>query len=145
MNNLLKNIVEHYLEEHHVLIDISSDQRSGFIRVIIDSENDITLDDTAILTKKLIESNDIETLFPDGFRLEVTTPGVGQPLSFPFQYKKNINRDLTLQFNDSGEEKLLVGKILSADNSQVEIVQKDVRVSVPYDQIISANINVSFK
>ena len=145
MKNSLKNIVQHCLEQHQVLIDISSDQRSGFIRVVIDSENDITLDDTTILTKKLIESNDIETLFPDGFRLEVTTPGVGQPLSFPFQYKKNINRDLTLQYNDSGEEKLLVGKILNADNTQVEIVENDARVAVTYDQIISANVNVSLK
>jgi len=143
--NELKKIVTKYLDDKFVLLDLAANERSGFIRITIDSENIVTLNDTSKLTKAILKSEEINPFYPSGYRLEITTPGVDFPLSFPFQYKKNINRSLTIRHSDGGKEKSLVGKMLSADDLGIEILNKDDKISIHYDQIISANVNVSFK
>ena len=53
MNDKLKNIVEPHLAEDHILLDAVEDPRGSYLRIIIDSENSITLDETTSLTKNL--------------------------------------------------------------------------------------------
>ena len=89
MSNELINIIEPLLEDGQILMDVNHDVRGNFIRIIVDSERVLTLDDTAKLTRSI--KNDIESLseIPDGVRIEVSTPGLDWSLSEPFQYKKN--------------------------------------------------------
>ena len=121
MNDKLKNIVEPHLAEGHILLDAVEDPRGSYLRIIIDSENSITLDETTSLTKNLKGSAEFETMYPNGYRLEVSTPGLDNSLKFPFQYKKNINRRLRVTFIDNEMEKEFVGSLLVANDEIVEI------------------------
>ena len=58
MEEKVKNIIEGYLSKGQVLVDVTEKFESGFVRVVVDSEFTITLNDTAILTKKLIKSDE---------------------------------------------------------------------------------------
>jgi len=146
MSDGLKHIVESYLIEGAVLLDLLEDKSGGYIRVVIDSENTITLNDTAGLTKRLKNSEEVNMLYPDGYRLEVTTPGIEQPIQYPFQYKKNINREITLMFNDGCDIKNITGVIVNADNKRIKITDKSENMfCIPYDQVQSAKVNISFK
>ena len=82
--NDLKNIVKRYLPEKFVLLDLVANERSGYIRITIDSEDNVTLNDTSALTKAILNAEEIDPLYPSGYRLEITSPGVDFPLSFPF-------------------------------------------------------------
>ena len=132
MNDKLKNIVEPHLAEGHILLDAVEDPRGGYLRIIIDSENSITLDETTSLTKNLKGSAEFETMYPNGYRLEVSTPGLDNSLKFPFQYKKNINRRLRVAFNDDEMEKEFVGSLLVANDEIVEIAsaKKSIKLTV---------------
>ena len=143
--NELEKIVTKYLSDKFILVDLAVNERPGHIKITIDSEDIVTLSDTSRLAKAILKSKEIDPFYPLGYRLEITTPGVDFPLSFPFQYKKNINRSLTIRLSDDGREKSLVGKMLSADDLGIEILNKDDKISIHYDQIISANVKVSFK
>ena len=46
------------------------------LRIVIDSEDKITLNDTTRLTKALRDSIEIDSKYPSGYRLEVSTPGL---------------------------------------------------------------------
>ena len=145
MNDKLKNIVEPHLAEGHILLDAVEDTRGSYLRIIIDSENSITLDDTTSLTKNLKDSTDFETMYPNGYRLEVSTPGLDNSLKFPFQYKKNINRRLRVAFNDNEMEKEFVGSLLVANDEIVEIASAKKSIKLTYEQITDAKVMVSFK
>ena len=145
MNDKLKNIVEPHLAEGHILLDAVEDPRGGYLRIIIDSENSITLDETTSLTKNLRGSAEFETMYPNGYRLEVSTPGLDNPLKFPFQYKKNINRRLRVAFNDDEMEKEFVGSLLVANDEIVEIASAKKSIKLTYEQITDAKVMVSFK
>ena len=101
MSYELINIIEPFLEDGQILMDINHDVRGNFIRIIVDSESALTLDDTAKLTRSI--KNAIETLseIPDGVRIEVSTPGLDCSLSEPFQFKKNLNRKLEVVYDDN--------------------------------------------
>ena len=145
MNDKLKNIVEPHLAEGHILLDAVEDPRGSYLRIIIDSENSITLDETTSLTKNLKGSADFETMYPNGYRLEVSTPGLDNSLKFPFQYKKNINRRLRVAFNDNEMEKEFVGSLLVANDEIVEIASAKKSIKLTYEQITDAKVMVSFK
>jgi ribosome maturation factor RimP len=53
-------------------------------------------------------------MYPDGnFSLEISSPGVDEPLKNIRQFKKNTGRDVMVTFPD---EKTLSGKLLQADD-----------------------------
>tara|TARA_B100000945_G_scaffold1751_1_gene1503 strand:- start:1421 stop:1858 length:438 start_codon:yes stop_codon:yes gene_type:complete len=145
MNDKLKNIVEPHLAEDHILIDALEDTRGSYLRIIIDSENSITLDETTMLTKNLKGSAEFENMYPNGYRLEVSTPGLDNSLKFPFQYKKNINRRLKVAFIDNQMEKEFVGSLLVANDKIVEIATAKKSIKLTYEQITDAKVMVSFK
>ena len=136
MNDKLKNIVEPHLAEGHILLDAVEDPRGSYLRIIIDSENNITLEETTSLTKNLKGSAEFETMYPNGYRLEVSTPGLDNSLKFPFQYKKNINRRLRVAFNDNEMEKEFVGSLLVANDEIVEIASAKRSIKLTYEQIL---------
>lgn len=145
MSNELINIIEPFLEDGQILMDINHDVRGNFIRIIVDSERVLTLDDTAKLTRSI--KNDIESLseIPDGVRIEVSTPGLDWSLSEPFQYKKNLNRKLEVVYDDNRSSTKITGKIKRAGDKSFELESKNKSLSLSYDQVKSALVKVSFK
>ena len=142
--NKLANIIQKYLLPEHVLMDIREDGHSNIIRVIVDSERPLTLDETTDLTRRLRNSEDFEIMFPKGIRLEVSTPGLNQPISLPFQFRKNINRNLSLSFQDGGDIRKITGMIVGADDHSVTLVENGQQISVSYDRIKKAKVEISF-
>ena len=145
MEEKIKNIVENYLNEDQVLIDIMESFESGFVRIIIDSEASVTLGDTATLTKKLIKSDEFNNRYPNGCRIEITTPGVDAPLKKAYQFKKNINKNVKIRYRNEGQIDSIKCKILSADDDSVLVNFDNNDIPIFYDQIEHAKILLSFK
>ena len=69
----------------------------------------ITIDDCANLNRELSKELDEITLsLQDSYLLEVSTPGLDQPLKLKRQYKKNIGRRLKVKLADKAVEGKLV-------------------------------------
>ena len=145
MNDTLKNIVEGHLLRGQILLDAKEDLRGNYLRIIVDSEKDITLNDTALLTKALRDSTEIDSMYPNGYRLEVSTPGLDNSLKLPFQYKKNINRSLTVSYLENKIEKKITGKLVNVYERNIELISSSKSIILDYEQIVDAKVNVSFK
>ena len=140
----LREIIEKHITQDIELLSVKIDSSSSFIKVVIDSANDISVDKTAIIAREIKNNEDILSYFPDGVRLEVGTPGIGSRLEKNFQYKKNIGRKIELEYrsknNTIKETFLLIG------NNKTGINVKDDKVEhyVDYSDIISARVKISF-
>jgi ribosome maturation factor RimP len=145
MSDEIKNIIEPFLEDGQILMDVTHDVRGNFIRIIVDSEQALTLNDTANLTRSI--KNSVETVsgFPDGVRIEVSTPGLDWPLSKPFQYRKNLNRNLEVVYNEDKSSTNITGKIISVGDESFELESGNKTLSLDYDQVKSALVKISFK
>jgi ribosome maturation factor RimP len=142
--NKITQIVENYLSSDLILMDISENTRSNFIRVVIDAERPVTLDDTTNLSKKLRNDDELDIRFPEGFRLEVTTPGLDKTLESPFQFRKNIDRKLMINFSNGDWTQTITGTLIDANDTCVYIRDSDQEFSLRYDQINSAIVLISF-
>ena len=140
----LREIIEKHITQDIELLSVKIDSSSSFIKVVIDSAKDISVDKTAIIAREIKNNEDILSYFPDGVRLEVGTPGIGSRLEKNFQYKKNIGRKIELEYrsknNTIKETFLLIG------NNKTGINVKDGKGEhfIDYSNIISARVKISF-
>ena len=125
-------------------MDISENTRGNSIRVVIDAERPVTLDDTITLSKKLRNDDEMDIRFPDGFRLEVTTPGLDKGLESPFQFRKNIDRKIKITFSNGDGTQTTTGTLIDANDTCVSIKESGQEFSLRYDQINSAKVLISF-
>mgnify|MGYP001238133053 CR=1 FL=1 len=142
---ILKNIVESNLGDDIYLMDLVHDAKTDFIKITIDSPNDIPIGKTSYIAKRIKNNENIISMFPNGCRLEVGTPGVGSSLNHNFQFKKNIGRKISLNhFGSDNENISKIYKLIDSDESGVKVKNKNVEIFIHYEKIVSAKIKVSF-
>ena len=140
----LREIIEKHITQDIELLSVKIDSSSSFIKVVIDSANDISVDKTAMLAKEIKSNEAILSNFPYGVRLEVGTPGIGSKLEKNFQYKKNIGRKIELEYRS--KDNTIKGTFLLIGNNKTGINVKDGKVEhyVDYSDIVSAKVKISF-
>ena len=146
MNDILKDIIRSNLSSGHVLLEVKVNTNGDYVRIIIDSEKGITLEDTTKLSQKLKILEKFNDELPESYRLEISTPGVDRSLEFPFQYRKNINRMVNINILNDTSKKSITGKIIDANDVAVMVSNRSGNIdNISYDNIQSAKINLSFK
>jgi ribosome maturation factor RimP len=80
------------------------------VKVYIDGDQGVSIEKCVLLNRALYKKLEETALFPNGdFSLEVSSPGLDEPLKLHRQYRKNIGRqvDLVLQDGSKIEGRLL--------------------------------------
>ena len=108
------------LEEHptHFLVEVRIKPTNN-IKVFIDADEGINLALLIQYNRKLYSLIEEAGLYPDGnFSLEVSSPGLDEPLKIHRQYQKNIGRFLDILLNDSVKKE---GKLIEATEDGIII------------------------
>lgn len=120
------------------------------VLITIDGDHGITIDDCADLSRKVSKELDEQGFFgEEDYLLEVSTPGVDQPLKLKRQFVKNIGRNLKVKVHENITE----GKLKEVSEDQIVLAQetgtgkkKEVKeVTIPFSEIDKAFVQVSFK
>lgn len=92
----IRSLAEGILAGDQFLIDVVLSSKKGprKITVIVDGDHGIGIDDCADISRRLSEALDKLSMPDDRYLLEVTTPGVDQPLKLRRQYVKNVGRNV---------------------------------------------------
>jgi ribosome maturation factor RimP len=119
------------------------------ILVILDGDTGININDCANLNREL--SKDLEALpsLQESYLLEVSTPGLDQPLKLKRQYRKNIGRRLSVRLAD----KVLEGKLVEVSEDKITLEQENFvgkqkqvfGVDIEFSEIDKSFVLVSFK
>ena len=143
MDNL-RQIIETHISKDIEILSVKFDSRASFIKIIIDSVNEISVDKTAMLAKEIKNNEKIISNFPQGIKLEVGTPGIGSMLEKTFQYKKNIGRKIKLEYYY--KDNIIHGTYLLTSASDIDIIveQDSNKYIIEYNDIISAKVKISF-
>ena len=140
----IKKIIESHIPSKAELLLFRFDSRSSFIKVVIDSSEDISVHDTAMLARDIKNDDYILSNFPDGLKLEVGTPGIGSELKRTFQYQKNVGRIIDIE-HYNGTEFIKKTYILKSVGKNGIIVEKDKKDNdILFNDIKSAKIKISF-
>ena len=137
----INNIIADIMPKDLVLIDLEQDKSS--IRIIVDSVKSVDLDTTAYIAKKIRNSESLNKYLPEDFQLEVSSPGIDSPLTHPFQYKKNIGRQLKIkELSTSNVIKAKLTQVI--EDGIVVIDNKGKTIKFKFDEIESATIITVF-
>jgi Uncharacterized protein conserved in bacteria len=140
----IKKIIEAHIPSKVEMLYFKFNSRSSFIKIIIDSIEDISVDDTAILARDIKNDDYIVSNFPEGIKLEVGTPGVGSELEKTFQYEKNIGRNLDLKYHEGSEVVKKTYLLLEVKKNSIVVERENKKNDIAFDDIKSAKIKVSF-
>ena len=140
----IKKIIESHIPSKAVLLSCKFNEHSSFLKIVIDSIEDISVNDTALLAREIKNDEYIVTNFPEGLRLEVGTPGIGSELEKAFQYKKNIGRHIELVYHLRGEIIKKTYFLASVGKNGIVVEKNNKKNDILFDDINSAKIKVSF-
>jgi ribosome maturation factor RimP len=101
-------------------------QRS-VVRVVVDRDSGVSLDDVAELSRALSELLDAqdEALGRSPYVLEVTSPGVDRPLTAPRHWRRNVGRLVTVAVGPEQAREQVTARVLRvADDGVVLAVEK---------------------
>ena len=147
MNDLeskIKNIANNVLSINQKIVNVSSNIGTGYVRIVLDGDKNISLRDTTEMTKLLKKSAEFVNLFPKGYRLEVTSPGLDSPLVFPFQFKKHIGRKINITMKDKFDNSSVEAFIKSANENYLSLVINKENLKIEYKSIVVAKLKILF-
>lgn len=144
----IKLLAEPLLEGSDMFIVNIKNKPTNNIKLFVDADSGLSISKSATLNKSLYKVIEEQQIFPDGnFSLEVSSPGVDEPLTSARQYKKNIGRKVLLEL-DEEVEKLGMLKEVTDTHVVLEIKASKKKEAtteeVPFEQIKKATVQISF-
>ncbi len=150
----VKKLIDEAIEENPslFLVDwkISADNA---IEILVDGDEGVSIDEIVRISRHVEHNLDREET---DFSLNVSSAGVGNPLSLPRQFKKNIGRTLKVTKTDDGKE--IEGELTSVDEEGIRLkwttrepkpvgkgkhtVEKEEKIK--YTEIKKAIVKISF-
>lgn len=97
--------------------------RRSVVRVVVDRDNGVTLDDIADVSRAVsdvLDGND-DGMGRTPYVLEVTSPGVDRPLTQQRHWRRNTGRLVTVPVGPGGSGDPVTGRITAVDDAGVEL------------------------
>ena len=122
-------IVEPILQKYQFeLVDVEFVKEAGswHLRVYIDKEGGITVDDCELISRQLGDWLDQEDFITDSYILEVSSPGLGRPLKKEKDFARSIGKDVEIRlYQPLNKQKEYTGALKSYDADTVTITLED--------------------
>lgn len=136
-------------------IIIKPSKVSQKITILADSDEGITIQQCTSISRRLAKQLEEQDFFSEAYTLEVSSPGLDQPLVLPRQYKKNIGRNLKVALKqgetvsgtllESDDESILLQLPQPKKKSKVPVDESELIRRISLEDISKALIEISFK
>jgi len=120
------------------------------VKVFLDADNGISIERLVQFNRRLYREFEEEQVFSNNdFSLEISSPGLDEPLKLNRQYKKNIGRFVEVVQTDGARTE---GKLISAEEEQVVVEEEKgkgkkkemVQHIIPFTNIKTTKIQIKF-
>ncbi|MFP7296135.1 ribosome maturation factor RimP [Neobacillus niacini] len=132
-----------------VEIEFVKEGKNWFLRVYIDKENGVDIEDCGIVSERLSEKLDELDPITQNYFLEVSSPGAERPLKKAKDFEKAIGKNVFIKtYEPIDGEKGFEGKLLDYDGKTVKIEMKIKTrkkvIEIPFEKVASARLAVIF-
>jgi ribosome maturation factor RimP len=124
-------------------VDLTSAGKRRVLRVAIDKDGGVTMDDIADATREVSRLlDDTGVMGQHAYTLEVSSPGVDRPLTLPRHWRRNTGRLVKVTFRE-GEP--LTGRITRSDDDGAVLDVEGSERRVEYAEVKKARVQIEFK
>lgn len=150
---IVRHLAEQLLEtDQHYIAGVSvSSAHNPKVLVKLDGDEGVTIDACANLSRQLGNVLEEQEVFEGAYTLEVSSPGIDEPLEGIRQYRKNIGRKVEIT---TTEGKTRIGKIEEVSEEGLKLYEETGKrgrlivsehTEVPFSEIQQTKVIVSFK
>lgn len=110
------------------LVDVEFVKEGGtwYLRVYIDKEGGITVNDCEIVSRRMNEILDAEDYISESYVFEVSSPGLGRPLKKEKDYERNLGKEVEVKtYRAIDGEKEFVGYLKAYTKDDVTLEDDD--------------------
>jgi len=133
------------------LVDIEyvKEGRDWFLRVFIDKEAGVDIEECGLVSERLSEKLDEADPIEHNYFLEVSSPGAERPLKKHADFEKAIGKNVYLKTYEPIEgEKAFEGILTAFDGEnvtlEIRIKTRKKTIIIPYEKVAKARLAVTF-
>ena len=124
-------------------VDLTSAGKRRVLRVAIDKDGGVTMDDIADATREVSRVlDDTSVMGEQAYTLEVSSPGVDRPLTLPRHWRRNSGRLVKVS---PVEGEPVTGRITATDDEGAVLDVEGTEQRVVYADVKKAKIQIEFK
>jgi ribosome maturation factor RimP len=113
------------------------------LRVFIDKDGGVTLDDCQRFSKSLGIVLDVENPIPGSYTLEVSSPGLDRPLRDLKDYEKNMGKLVRIITREKIENRnFFIGRIAGIHRGMIELLVGEQEMSIPFTNISRGSLEI---
>lgn len=115
-----------------------------YLRVYVDKEGGITIDDCVTVSRALEGKLDAENFIEEAYILEVSSPGLGRPLKRERDFARSVGEQVDVKlYKAIGQQKEFTGALKSYDDSTVTLEYENGEVQT-FERSAIALIRLAF-
>jgi len=127
-------------------VEIIGHRGRMIVRIIIDSQDGISINDCERVSRQIEALLDIEDPIPTSYTLEVSSPGLDRPLKSIKDYKRFISKLVRIITKEKlNNQTFFIGRIKAVEGDEILLqINNHTEVRIPFNIIAKANLEVEF-
>ncbi|BCJ54784.1 hypothetical protein Asp14428_62590 [Actinoplanes sp. NBRC 14428] len=127
-------------------VNLSRAGRRHLVRVLVDADGGISLDDVAVVSREISAALDAAEeaggeVLAGEYQLEVGSPGVDRPLTLPRHWRRNVSRLVTV----TAAGRSVTGRVTAADDDGVTLDIDGKGAAFGYADLGPGRVQIEFK
>lgn len=123
-------------------------QRAGrfmTVRLFIDKEGGVTVDDCADVSRQVSAVLDVEDPIADKYNLEVSSPGLDRPLFTLVQYTRYVGQEIVVHLRiPVADRRKWQGELAKIENDMITLIVDKQEQVLAFGNIQKANVVAKF-
>jgi ribosome maturation factor RimP len=148
LKTIIEQMLHTFLNENGIeLVDVEyvKEGSNWFLRVFVDKEGGIDIDDCGRVSEFLSVKLDETDPISGAYFLEVSSPGAERPLKKPDDYLKAVDKQVCVTTYEPFEGlKEFEGKLISYDELSLVVQIGKKKYTLPTDKVSSARLAIVF-
>lgn len=121
------------------LVDLESSPKGRLMRVFIDIERGINVDDCASVSNQLSRVFEVENVDYD--RLEVSSPGLDRPLKKPADFERFAGSEIQVRLSmPVNNQRNFVGVLTGLINGEIHLNTAKGDLTIPFEEVEKARL-----
>ncbi|MDG2364997.1 MAG: ribosome maturation factor RimP [Methylococcaceae bacterium] len=126
-------------------IEFNPHPTNGLLRIYIDAESGVVLDDCTRVSRQVSGVLDVEDPIKTVYQLEVSSPGAERPLFKVEHFQRFIGQKVQVNlFVPIEKRRNVIGFITSVNDAVIVIDEEDQQFEIPFKSISKANLVADF-
>jgi len=146
---IVQKLIQPLLADDIFLVEIKIKPTNN-IKIYLDADSGLGIEKCIKINRALYKIMEEMAIYPDGdFSLEVSSPGIEEPLKMHRQYVKNTGRNVEVTLNDGSVK---TGKMITVNENELELEYTEGKnkkavtkqLLIPFSDIKQTTVQIKF-